>query len=276
MRRLKAIAGLFLACGVAAFGLGRCANQTGTDTGNPISLKLEFVGIPTPPAPASNPPPTLREARIVVKEIDLDPVATCNIPEPSVEPLTPEPEPGPDLLGPFVVDLLQNTTLPGTEPVTVPAGDYCEIDLTFDALSAEELPPGLSPEDPIVGNALWIQGSRSDGKIFTVLLKQDDRFKLEASAPQGIPIFGDRGTATFFISFDLQAWFAGVDLAQAEVAPNGNILIDGTSNAALHALIVENVIRSARLYRDLDGDGVLNPDEIDAGLVLAVGVDEEN
>lgn len=274
MKRAKIIAGLLLACGLTALGLGRCANQTGTDTGNPISLKLEFVGIPVPPAPASNPPPTLCEARIVVKEIDLDPLATCNIPEPSAEPFTPEPEPGPDLLGPFVIDLLQNTALPGIEAVTVPAGDYCEIDLTFDALSAEELPPGLSPEDPIVGNALLIQGNRADGKAFTVLLKRDDRFKLEASAPQGIPIFGDGGVATFFVSFDLQVWFAGVDLAQAEVGPDGGILIDGTRNSALHALIVENVIRSARLYRDLDGDGILNPDEIGAGLVLAVGVDE--
>jgi hypothetical protein len=36
------------------------------------------------------------------------------------------------------------------------------------------------------------------------------------------------------------------------------------------------VKRSARLFRDLNGDGVLNDNEIDASLVLGVGVDEED
>jgi hypothetical protein len=52
------------------------------------------------------------------------------------------------------------------------------------------------------------------------------------------------------------------------------IFIDHENNAPLRALIVENVKQSARLFRDLNGNGVLDEDESDDTLVLGEGVDE--
>jgi hypothetical protein len=121
-----------------------------------------------------------------------------------------------------------------------------------------------------------IRGTRGDGTPFLVRLTEDDRFKIEGSQANGFEIADSNGLEQFFVSLSRNTWFEGVDLNTAEVSGDGTIVLDEANNVALWAGVVENVKRSARLFRDLNGDGVLNDNEIDASLVLGVGVDEED
>src|SRR5262245_4996842 len=159
--------------------LGGCATQAGTDTGNPAFVAIKFVGIQknSPEKLSTKLLPfgiTLTEARIVLKDINLEPIISCQIE--GVTRLEP-PELEFDFPGPFVVDLLENMSVPDVGQIPVPPGRYCEIELKFDKLEKENVPDGISLDDPIVENAMLIQGMRIDGTPFLVQLKEDDRFK---------------------------------------------------------------------------------------------------
>jgi hypothetical protein len=253
-----------------------CTTQAGTDTGNPAIVGIQFVGIQknSPEKLSTKFLPsgiTLTEARIVLKEIDLEPLVSCQTEEGTTRPESIDVEI--DFVGPFVVDLLDNFSIPNIDDIQIPPGRYCEIELNFDKLEKENLPEGISPDDPIVENALLIQGTRQDGTPFLVRLKEDDRFKLEGTSPSGFTIAGDRQITQFFVSFDLNTWFTGVDL-EAAVLSDGVILIDDANNAALKDQIVENIIHSSRLFKDLNNDGVLEDIESNDDLVLGEGIDE--
>jgi hypothetical protein len=243
--------------------LAACSNQTGTDTGNPTAVSVRFAGLQAPGV-------TLTEARIVLKAIDLDPVSVCQAEAELGDFETPDESS--DLPGPFVVDLLAGITIPDTETFSIPAGFYCEMDVEFDRLEPEDVPEGIAGDDPIVGLALLVRGARGDGTPFLLRLSRDDRFKLEASSPTGFLIKNNVLTP-FFVRFDLNAWFSGVDLDAAAVT-DGTILLDDAANADLKALILENIKRAAQLFLDLDGDGALEADESADTLALAVGSDE--
>jgi hypothetical protein len=239
-----------------------CSPHAGTDTGNPTSLGIKVVGL--------NSGVTLTEARIVLRDIDMDPLAACQAEAASP---TSDFESGFTFAGPFVIDLLNDTSLPPAGKIPIPSGTYCEIGLDFNRLGKEEAPEGILSDDPIIGSALIVRGSRDDGTPFLVRLNEDDRFKLEGTSPDGFAIESVPGGTLLFISFDLSAWFEGVDL-NAAVVSDGMIFIDHDDNAGLRSMIVENIKRSARLFKDLNGNGILDPEESDDTLVLGEGADE--
>lgn len=259
MTRIKTIGSLMLAllCSTA------CTTHSGTDTGNATSLGIKVVGITSGVA--------LTEARIVLRNIDLDPLAACQAE--AASPQADNFESGFTFEGPFVIDLLNDTSLPPANRIPIPSDTYCEIGLDFNRLGKEEAPEGIPTDDPIIGSALIVRGSRDDGTPFLVRLNEDDRFKLEGTSPDGFAIESVPGGTLLFISFDLSAWFTGVDL-NAAVVSNGMIVIDHDENAGLRSMIVENIKHSARLFKDLNGNGVLDGDESDDTLVLGEGADE--
>jgi hypothetical protein len=278
MTRERIITGLAFSLAAAILFVGACANP-GTDTGNPTTVGVKVVGI-TQGALAkfskaqNSGDLNLTEARIVLKEIQLEPLAvSCASDE--VEPSPEPPDLEFDFPGPVVVDLLNNSSLPEIGTVQTLSGIYCEIEIKFDKLEPGAVPE-IPADDPLVNNAMIIRGTRGDGTPFLVRLTEDDRFKIEGSQANGFEIADSNGLEQFFVSLSRNTWFEGVDLNTAEVSGDGTIVLDEANNVALWAGVVENVKRSARLFRDLNGDGVLNDNEIDASLVLGVGVDEED
>lgn len=249
-----------------------CPGHPGTDTGNPTAVGVKFIGVGGTDGGAlklQSAGATITEARVVLKEIDLDPIASCqNENENADAAIGDEP---PDLPGPFVVDLLENTSIPDTNTFTIRSGLYCELDMNFDLLE-NDVPAGIAADDPIIGNAFLIRGTRGDGTPFVARLNQDDRFKLEASSAAGFIVKNGSFTG-FFVRFDLGAWFDGVDLEKAAVT-EGTILLDGANNPGLKALLVENIKHSAFLFQDLNDDGALDAEESDDSLILGVGTDE--
>lgn len=257
---------LFSACG------------EGTDTGNPASVGVKFVGIETGSEETlvkhQTSTVTLTEARLVLKEIQLEPLESCLTEELEGTPEDESTEEEFDFNGPFVVDLLDNSSIPEIGTTEVPAGTYCEIEVNFDELSEEEVPDGISSDDEIVGEAMIIEGTRSDGTPFIVRFGQDNRFKLEAESGEGFDITAGESNF-FFISFNREVWFEGVDLEEATVTDD-TIVIDDENNTGLQEMIVQNIIGSTQLFQDLDGDGVLDDEERDDSLVLGEGIDDDD
>lgn len=255
------VTGLWLGC---VWGCGD-SGLLGTDTGNPTVAKIQFVG--------QGSGVMLTEARIVVKAIDFDPMPLCLTEEETEEEGTDDDDE--DLPGPFVVDLLANSSIPDTDSFEIVSGSFCEMDLDFDRLDEADVPDGIDADDPIVGNALILEGMRDDGIPFEVRLSQDDKFKLAANSADGFTIEGSESETLLFVGFDLEIWFTGVDLDSAAVS-DGVILMDDENNTDLRAAIVANIKQSARLYIDLNANGVLDDDETEEGFVLANGEDEED
>lgn len=241
--------------------LESCGDPTslGTDTGNPLTTRIQFVG--------EGSEVTLTEARIVVKAIDFDPLPLCLNED--------EDDDDEDLPGPFVVDLLANSSIPDTDSFEILSGSFCEMDLDFDQLDEADIPDGIASDDSIVGKAFILRGTRDDGREFEVSLSQDDKFKLAAASDDGFAIEGSDSEILLFVGFDLDTWFTGVDLDSAS-GSEGVILIDDENNTELRTTIVENIKQSARLYIDLNNNGTLDEQEKGEGFILATGEDEED
>lgn len=252
------LAGLWLGC---FLGCG-----DGTDTGNPTALRIQFVG--------QGSAVTLTEARIVVKAIDFDPIPLCQTEVESPDEGSNEDD-DTNLPGPFVVDLLTNTSLPETDSFIILSGRFCEMDLDFDQLDEADVPDGIDADDSIVGNALILRGTRDDGTLFEVRLSQDDKFKLAAGSDDGFAIPGSETETRLFVGFDLDTWFTGVDLDSATIS-DGIVLMDDEHNTEERTVIIENIKQSARLFIDLNDNGVLDEEETEEGFVLANGEDEED
>lgn len=237
-------------------------DNNGTDTGNPTTTSLQFIGQTTGV--------TLSEARIVVKEIDFDPIDLCQ-----TESESPEEESEESALpGPFVIDLLNNTSVPATNSFQILSGLYCEMDMSFDRLEENNIPDGIELDDPIIGNALILQGESQDGVPFELQMSEADKFKLTANSDTGFAIEESDAVTLLFIAFDMDTWFTGVNLDETTLV-DGVILMNDNNNTNLRTIVVENIKQSARLYHDRNGNNVLDDDETTEGLILANGEDEE-
>lgn len=240
----------------------------GTETGNTTALSIRVVGYRSsqlvPLGLPGLPALTVGDLEITTAEVVLDrltfqPFSACDS--------GGESEGAEEIRfdGPFVVDLLDPTALSGLEDVAIAAGRYCKIQLVFKKLEGD-LPSGVSPSDPIVNRSILIEGDRSDGTNFQMTTEIDEEFKLENEAT-GFLIDAASGVRIFFIAFDLDQWFTGVDLADpsVDVSTDGSgqplILINDANNETIQETIEENMKVSADLFKDSDEDEQLDPEE---------------
>lgn len=158
--------------------------------------------------------------------------------------------------GPYVADLLSNTTVPDLGTQSIEVGSYCRIELRMEKVGDE---------------SLRIEGTRGDGTPFIAVLDVDSDFKLENSSG-GFQVEEGTTPVDFFITFDLAAWLSGVNLDTAEVL-SGEIRIDKDHNETILDQITENVKRSADLFEDQDGDGALEDSEREDDDSLGSGED---
>lgn len=71
------------------------------------------------------------------------------------------------------------------------------------------------------------------------------------------------------MGFDSEVLLSGIDLYAAEIGPDGEILIDQTSNDELADIFDDNLQIAAKLFNDDDGDGLLDANEREPDDVLA-------
>lgn len=122
-------------------------------------------------------------------------------------------------------------------------GTYVEIEMKIDDVSAEDCPDLAA--SPIIGNAVYAEGT-IDGTPFVYEHEFDVDF--ETQNPDGI-VVDDGSIASFILSFDLSAWFAGIDFSEADVT-DGVILIDNDHNTDIRDQIKANIEEAAELDSD--------------------------
>ncbi len=255
---MKTIRNDILALGSLFFLMIACqgVQTAGTEIGNPDTVALTVVGI----EPGLGGTARLRtqgglfqidEARVVLADLEFVQAGTnCDETEESEI----------EFRGPYIVDLLTDVSDPDLGEVTVAAGRYCEIELRIEKLDVAEIPTGVDATDPIVEHSILVRGLSPAGTAFVVMAEFDEEFEIE-SREAGIVVSDTESTA-LILGFLLEEWFVGVDFASATVN-QGQILIDPNTNSVLLETIKVNVKRSAKLYGDLNKDGILDDDEDD-------------
>ncbi|MCB1214465.1 MAG: hypothetical protein KDK66_03195 [Deltaproteobacteria bacterium] len=201
-------------------------------------------------------------AEIVLGELRIRPFSLCDVEESLEEEFR--------FRGPYIVDLLETppVSLMGVEIIS---GLYCKLEMRLEKLETSSA--GIIFP---LGNSVFIEGLRSDDTPFQVLLETDEEFELQNEST-GFEINADLSLDHFFIAFDLDQWFAGVDLSDpgVEVSVDGQgdpiILINQDHNTELREVIVENLKLSADFFEDQDDDGQLDQDEQDPEDSLAEG-----
>lgn len=223
------------------------ACNSGTETGNPsLTGALSYTGYSSKPTDYG-----VRDdgavATITNAWLDLDSVS-----------ISPDGACGVDGGDAFVVPALgvgdhaagqHNATA-----YTAKAGSFCSVALPFARVpgtsGAADVPAELR------GNSLFITGKLADGTPFSIASSATPVIELRAG-DSGFELSADR--SDIVIAFDFAAWLEGVDLAAAERV-DGQVVISSRSNRDLLATFEENVATGVALYRDRDGDGLVDTD----------------
>ena len=184
----------------------------------------------------SGSPFTLTEARVNVRHLQFDALEAGT----ASESITIE--------GPFIFDLVNQSTDPDLSEMEVSPGVYGRIDIRFD--DAEEEDALLNAGDPLLDNSMHLQGSFSyDGdsqRSFTMILKFNEDLRFED--PYGILI--EEGTSNdILLRLDVSQWLKGVDITSCledgdlELEADGSLLIndEGSSCGDIENTIKENI-----------------------------------
>lgn len=233
--------------------------EGGSEAGNPAPVTVDVVGYSSSESkqvklltlPANN--ITVDLAQINIQRFRFRPFSFCQGESESNGEIRFE--------GNFVVDLLDMEFSPELAGVTIPRDTYCKIEIRLAPLD-ESVDPG----NPISGKSVLITGSRSDGIPFMVQLEEDEEFELENEIT-GFVIDPSLSLNSFFIAFDLDLWFAGVNLSDPSIEisqdPQGHqvIFIDEVHNTDIRNIIIENLETSGDLFEDKNDNGELDVEE---------------
>ncbi len=223
----------------------------GTETGN-TQVSLRVVGYSgTQTAALTVGDLRIDEARVLVERIRLRPLRICL--------LNAEDEGAEDQVfeGPFEVDLLNPETFGGLEGVSVAEGLYCRLEIV---LAKTETSPSI-----------FVSGARADDTAFEMTTDENVEFEIE-NETTGFAITAQNGLAVFFVAFDLDQWFSGVDVSSpgVDIGTDGNgdplIRINEDENSDLQDAIEENIKNSADLFRDANQNEEFDGEDRDDAL----------
>lgn len=236
----------------------------GTETGNTTAVSIRIIGYQSSQLAALDLPILtvgdleVDTAFVVLDHLRFRPFSACQEDE--------EDEGAEEIRfdGPFIVDLLNPEALSELEGVEIAAGRYCLIEMALKKLEDES---GVMQDRSVL-----IEGRRSDDTPFTVVTEVDEEFELE-NEETGFTIEAEGASSVFFIAFDLDRWFEGVDLSSSEIEiTGGSISIDDENNQEAQEEIEENLKHSADLFEDSDDDEDLDPEEQENPLAAGTSV----
>jgi hypothetical protein len=245
--------------------LGGCGGSSmgGTETGNTTAVSIRVIGYQSSLLPALTVGGLQVDgALIVLDRLRFRPFSTCQ------EETEDEGAEDIQVDGPFLVDLLKPSAISGLENIPIPTGRYCRIELVLKKFES----PG-----PMFNRSVQIEGARGDGTPFLMTTEVDEEFKLENESTGFLIEESDPGSV-FFIAFDLDRWFDGIDLMDTfiEVSTGGGgepiILINDVRNQNVQELIEENLKHSADLFEDSDDNDSLDSEEEDSPLATGASV----
>ncbi len=246
MTGLKPLSFLALVAGLALAGLA-AAGCTGTETGNPFQVELRADAHSSDPAAIA----VGEGGAVVVSQawLALDPIAWF---------------PDFDCIGSAASDMPDFGTADHAaagavlEEFELVEGHYCRARLPFVPASAP-LPGGAPAE--LEGASVFIAGEVvASGTPFRLVSRLERTIDVRAVGGQSFALQADQ--PALFLGFDVATWFAGVDLAGAELDGDGVAVIDDASNPDLLSAFEGDLAAGIELYRDLDRDGsVDSPDD---------------
>ena len=163
---------------------------------------------------------TITEARINVRHIQFD------YPEGSSENTNQI-----SLDGPFLIDLMMDTSNPEIGAFDVEPGIYKRIDVRLDDTKAVD---GLvSPNDDLMDNTLVIKGSFDyDGNTnrnFTFILKFNEDVRFEE--PGGISV-SEGDTKDIILNLQVDEWLSNINIT--ECIDDGDIVLEGSGNLIIN------------------------------------------
>jgi hypothetical protein len=222
---------------------GACSS--GTETGNPsLSGALSYTGYSSKPGEygvrEGGSVATVTNAWLDLGAVEVSPQGACGIED--GEPFT---VPGLGI-GDHAAGNHNSTEY------SAPAGRYCTVALPF--VKVPRAASGLP--DELLGQSLLIVGTLADGTPFSIASSAAPLIELRASSG-GFSLSSEQADAV--IAFDFAAWLGPVDFAAA-ASEDGQIIISESSNVALLEQLEANWAAGVALYRDRDGDGLIDPD----------------
>ncbi len=171
----------------------------------------------------------------------------------------------------FVVsELLEGSDYPELPRIVRDVRQFCRFELEVKKVRAQDQPDG-APDD-ILDRAVWIEGRLPDGTPFTLETREDDKLRLEPTAGDFFEL--PDGESRLFLAFDLNTWFNGLSFddvgeeGEDEPIEDGVLRIDKEVDEDWTKEFRDNLVDSVRLFRDLDGDGVLDPEERESSLAV--------
>lgn len=221
---------------------------TVTETGNPpLSAKMSLtahssdvaaVGI----APATGAAFTVDSAWVAIGDVRFVRAAVCDLPGATEV----------DVPGPLVRDL---ALAPSPIDFAIAGDDYCRVRVPLERAQAP-LPPEAPPE--LLDASVVIVGRRADGR--TVLVRSRRALEIDTRS-RGAPFALRDREAAVLLSFDVARWLAGVDVEGAAPGADGRVVIDDVQNRPQLEVFEANLEAALALYRDLNDDARLEPDE---------------
>lgn len=134
------------------------------------------------------------------------------------------------------------------------AGSFCSVTLPFARVSPSETTANLP--DELRGNSLLITGKLADGTPFSIASSAIPVVELRAETSGFVLAAGKDDVV---IAFDFAAWLDRIDWAAVERL-DGQIVISASSNGSSLATFEANLAAGVALYRDRDGDGLIDVD----------------
>ena len=231
----------FLVGALSCFGC-----NSGTETGNPsVTGALSYTGYSSKPdygVREGGAVATIANAWFDLGSVDISPDGACGIDDGEAFSV-PALGVGDHAAG------NHNST-----PFAARPGSFCSVALPFQRVPSTATAASL-PEE-LRGESLLITGKLADGTPFSIASRAISVIELRAEG-SGFVLSADQADAV--IAFDFGAWLDGVDLAAAERV-DGQIVISSSSNSSLLAAFEKNVGSGVALYRDRDGDGLVDDD----------------
>jgi hypothetical protein len=167
-----------------------------------------------------------------------------------------------DLAGPLVANLVGAGVFGGVPQFETAVGSFCEFEMDFHRLEADDTVPAASP-DALVDRSILMYGTTLSGDRFTVESELNEEFKLDAK--DGAFTL-DASQHSLVLAFEIGSWVASLDL---DTLGPGDIAINSSDNQDRLNDFEDAVKRSAKLFRDGDKDGELDENERADGEELA-------
>lgn len=201
-------------------------------------------------------------------------------------------------MGPYLVNLLNSTVVPSIDTVSIPVGEYKEMEMKLHKINGNDKKPDntdlVGAGDPLFSNSIYLEGTytgvSASGNVadipFYMAFDLTEKFELTnidaqtglADSTVGLTV-AIGGINPIIVAFRMAEWFIfdnaetnnrDIDFNNLVITENnageGEIRLDENAdmdNKDIRKVIKDNIKESADYGKDKDGDGELDDDEDD-------------